>query len=189
MTDVENPVIQRYLKKFETNLGTVEAAERAEVVREIDNHIAEALHEGADLSTLLQQLGPADRLAQAYRAELTLNAEPQASWWTRYGRFSLLLATTSLPSFLIVLTLTLFGPFLMLLGLFSMLVGPFNLLFPGIVELSAPWPSPLAEMSVFAFGILLVMAGTLGLGSLLLYLRMMRRLFRRALIRVRTTAG
>ncbi len=186
MTKHDSPVIRRYLEEFEQQLQAVDTAERAEMVQEIENHIAEATHADAELSVVLEQLGPAARLADAYRVELAVNSAVPRRSWARTAGFLALLATTSLPSFVIVSVLMLIGPGFMLLGVVAMFIGPLNLLLPGIVEISAPWPSPLAEISVFWLGMVLVLLGTLTSGLLWLYVRFMRGVFQRVLRQVRT---
>ncbi len=185
MTKHDNPVIGRYLDEFEQQILAVDPAERAEMVREIENHIAEATHADTELSVVLEKLGPAARLADAYRAELALNsASPRRSWARTLG-FLALLATTSLPSFFVVSILGILGPGFMLIGVVAMVAGPLNLILPGVVEISAPWPSPLAELSVLWLGVALVIFGTIVSGVLWLYVRFMRGVFQRVLSTVR----
>ncbi len=186
MTKHANPVIGRYLEEFEKQLQAVDAVERAEMVREIENHIAEATHADAELSTVLERLGPAARLADAYRVELALKTEAPKRSWARTAGFLALLATTSVPSFLIVTILGVLGPVIMFVGVVSMFVAPISFLRPELSLINVPWTSPLAEISVFWFGIVLVMFGTIVSGVLWLYVRFMRGVFQTVLRKVRS---
>ncbi len=102
-----NPVMERYLSRFATSLSHVPSETRFEMVREIRSHIAEALHAGRELAEVLEKLGPADRLAAAYRAELLLHRPPPPGGSAVVRRIGLLsaLAGTSLLSFLVITVL------------------------------------------------------------------------------------
>lgn len=69
----ENPLVEQYLRAFESALTAFNVPEKTEVVVEIRSHIAEALAEGKPLAAVLAALGPAEDLARAYAVELTLN--------------------------------------------------------------------------------------------------------------------
>ena len=74
MTAGRDPLTERYLSRFRDGLKGARAEERDEFVREIESHIAEAVASGEQAGAVLYRLGPADRLAKAYRAELTLKS-------------------------------------------------------------------------------------------------------------------
>lgn len=71
MTETSGP-LRVYLETFRLGLAGLRADERDELVREIESHAAEATAAGEPLATVLEKLGPADRLARAYGAELLL---------------------------------------------------------------------------------------------------------------------
>ena len=188
MADRSNPVVKRYLENFEGKLAEVTEPDRREMVSELESHIAEATHGGQDLAAVIEQLGPADRLADAYRIELALQEGPQKSRrWRRHLMFLGIVATTSLPSFIIVSVLGALGLGFTLSGILAMLAGPLNLILPeNTLQLSTPFPSPLAEMSVVLVGLVLVMLGVAALVLLYGYGRFLYRAMRHLVGRVRT---
>jgi uncharacterized membrane protein len=97
-----DPLAQRYIENFRAGLRHVPDAERNELVAEIESHIAEASAEGEPTSDVLARLGPADRLARAYRAELLLTEESRRTWLIRMFAVSALLLTASIPSLVII---------------------------------------------------------------------------------------
>jgi uncharacterized membrane protein len=105
-----NPVVLRYLSELRAGLTDVPDAERDEMVREIENHIAEATGAGRALADVLQTLGPAADLARACTVELLLNprihrSNPLTRWFALVG----VAATASLPSMVVVPALAAVG--------------------------------------------------------------------------------
>jgi uncharacterized membrane protein len=104
----EHPLVERYLQRLQDGLKTMREVDRGEVVSDIRSHIAEATAAGTPLESVLSTLGPADALARAYAVELLLNPAPGRPAITgieRYLSLAGILALTSLPTFLIVVTL------------------------------------------------------------------------------------
>ena len=129
-----NPAVARYLDQLRSNLTGLSDPEADEVVREIDNHIAEATHGGRDLAEVLSALGPASGLAQAYRVELALH--PRGDGDRKLRRiFAVIgiLAASSLPTLVLV-------PLLGGLGL-GLSAGGVAAIFAGVVSpfLRTPW--------------------------------------------------
>ena len=70
-----DPLAERYVEHFASALRKVPAPEREELVMEIRTHISDAIDAGAPTVDVLDRLGPPDRLAKAYRAEIELQRE------------------------------------------------------------------------------------------------------------------
>ena len=98
----DDPVTRQYIENFRNGLADLPDDERGELVSEIENHIAEAGLRGESTSEVLDRLGPADRLARAYRAELLINGGSTRSWFSRVFGVSLLLVGASIPSLIII---------------------------------------------------------------------------------------
>ena len=177
MSDATNPVIRRYLDRFESQLSSVPSAERGEMVREIENHIAEATHSGTALDAVLQALGPAERLADAYRVELALQKKSGLTGATRIFAILGILATTSLPTFIIVVVLGSSGLSFTLGGLAAMIAGPLSLIVPdSVIHFDAgPIPTPFAELSAVLVGAVLLFLGIGALALLYLFVRFLIR--------------
>jgi uncharacterized membrane protein len=101
VTVQQNASIERYLSSFRHGLKGAPAAEREEFVREIESHIAEAQAAGEPVGTILYRLGPPERLAKAYRAELTLNSGNGHIVWRFFAVLGVLI-TASIPSMIII---------------------------------------------------------------------------------------
>lgn len=97
-----DPLAQRYLENFRKGLGGLPEAERRELVSEIENHIAEATASGEPTSDVLDRLGPADRLARAYRAELLMSGGERRNMFVRTIGLALLLLGASIPSLILI---------------------------------------------------------------------------------------
>lgn len=80
MTKDRNPLVGRYLDQLAGGLdrAPIPAAERLEILGEIESHLAEAIQSGVPLGEALEKLGSADALAQAYCLELAINPRPGA---------------------------------------------------------------------------------------------------------------
>jgi len=103
-----DPLTERYLSRFSDGLKGARAEEREEFVREIESHIAEAVASGEQAGAVLYRLGPADRLAKAYRAELTLTSRT-GNWIWRFFAVLGVLVTASIPTMIIIPTLLAMG--------------------------------------------------------------------------------
>jgi uncharacterized membrane protein len=180
-----NPAVERYLARFTEALPGVSAAERGEMVHEIRSHIAEALFAGRDAAEVLAKLGPAERLAAAYRAELLLNRPPSSAG--RLARIGLVsaLAGTSLLSLLVISLLASVALSFVVSGLAVFLVG---LGLPLIPEplVSSPFTrgqSQVIMMVVGAVSLVLGLAAAMGLWA---YVRFAGRTVQGLLARIRT---
>ena len=100
-----HPVARRYLDELERGLGAVQPDERRDIVREIDDHIADAVAAGRPMEEVLRVLGPAQALARAYSVETLLNPRDKTPAADRWLRLLGLLAVASLPSFILIAVL------------------------------------------------------------------------------------
>lgn len=101
----ENPAAGRYLQRLERELAALAGRERADILREIEDHLADAQAAGRPLAEVLAALGPADALARAYAVELALNRPPgrltrcsstcDSSSTSRSGRFGVFVPARS----------------------------------------------------------------------------------------------
>ena len=174
-----NPVIERYLGRFREPLKKqVPGPELDEMAREFENHIAEAEHSGQPLATVLEKLGPADRLADAYRVELLLKDRSKGiSQLTRLFAVIGIVAASSLPTIILV-------PLLGGLG-FGFTVGGSAAILAAIVSpflpasmVSSNLDFPLPQLGAFGVGLVLLPLGLASLALLYLYLRFLIRAIR-----------
>jgi len=180
MTDA-NPLVERYLAKLEDGLRGLPDADRAEVVAEIRNHIAEATAAGRPIDTVLSALGSAEDLARGYTVELLLNPRPtdtaKASRWRRFFALVGLVALGSVPTFVIIVVLGAFGIAFTLSGVLVFAAGlwaAFGVL-PDFVTMDvAPWVAVL-------LGPVLVLGGVASFAALVWYVRFTARIIRRVL--------
>lgn len=184
-----HPLIERYLTKLSDGLRDLPASERAEVVSEIRNHIAESLANGKPIDAVLSSLGSAEDLARGYAVELLLN-RPQApdaeqSRFRRFLALAGLVAIGSIPTLVVVTVLGAVGVAFFAAGgavFVAGLVAAFGAL-PEYVTLDVPpW------VAVFA-GPLLAAVGVLSLAALVWYVKLTARLVRRVLPRHAVAAG
>ena len=175
-----NPAAARYLQRLDQELSAIPASERAEILREIADHIADSLAAGRRLDEVLTALGPADRLARGYAVELALN-RPN----TRLGAIDKaltvigLVAVASLPSFIVSVILLSVGGGLAAAGLGVTGGGIVALVRPDLVpDLTvAPWVCLVSGPALAAAG-----AGILYV--LFLYVRFLVHLTQRTVRRI-----
>ena len=126
MTDT-HPLVERYLARLDAGLQALPAPERAEVVGEIRNHIAEATSSGQQVEKVLASLGSADDLARGYAVELLLNRPPAVSpGMSRFRRFLALtglIAIGSIPTFIVIVVLGSIGVSFIAAGLAVFVAG------------------------------------------------------------------
>lgn len=156
-----NPLVREYLRQLEAGLSGLPAAERAELVREIESHLAEAESAGRPLAEVLEKLGPADRLARAYRIDAALSAPATGvrrvtRWFAAIG----FLATTSLPSIIVIPALAGISIGCTLGGVVGILAGVVGLFVPAILTFLSPYPYGVPQL--FGMGLGLV-SGAIGL--------------------------
>jgi len=184
MTDA-HPLVERYLAKLDSGLQGLPAPERAEVVGEIRNHIAEATSAGQPIDTVLTSLGSAEDLARGYAVELLLNRPAPASpGMTRLRRFFMLtglIAIGSVPTFVVVVVLGSIGVTFVASGLVVFFAGIFASAgwLPIKVSMDAPpWVAVL-------IGPAMSLLGVAALAGLVAYVRFTARLVRRVVPRFR----
>ncbi len=99
----ENPIIARYMKRFEEALQVHKLREWRDIAADVRSHISEALGYGKPLDEVLASLGPADALARSYAVELTMNPPASgANLIMRWLNVAMLLAAGSFLSFIVV---------------------------------------------------------------------------------------
>jgi uncharacterized membrane protein len=174
---MRHPVVERYLDELARHLGPLGPADRGEVVRDIESHIAEAVAAGSTLDSALESLGPAQILGRAYAIELLVNprrASPRTAGPSRYLKVVGLLALVSLPTLVIVVSLGAIGVAFCASGLAVIAVGiiaAFGVLPPGL-RLDVP---PIVAIML---GPVLVATGVLALAGLRFYVRFLTRAVR-----------
>lgn len=179
----EHPLVERYLSRLQDGLKVMEPSDREEVVRDIRSHIAEATAAGATLESVLTTLGPAETLARAYAVELVLNPAPGRPTMSGFQRFFALagiLALTSIPTLVIVVTLGAVGV--------SFIASGFAVSIAGIVDaagISLPFVngsvSDVHPAIAIAVGPVLFVLGVASLWALSRYLRWLARTVSKAL--------
>lgn len=184
MTDT-HPLVERYLARLEAGLQRLPASERAEVMGEIRNHIAEATSAGQPIDAVLTSLGSADDLARGYAVELLLNQPPAVSpGMTRLRRFFTLLgiiAIGSVPTFVVVVVLGSIGITFIAAGFVIFFAGIFASTgwLPNNVSLDVPpWVAVL-------IGPAMSLVGVAALVGLVAYVRFTARLVRKVVPKFR----
>lgn len=172
----DHPLAVRYVDKLNQALGDLAPAERAEILTEIRNHISDATAAGTSIDDVLRAFGPAEQLARAYRIELLLNPKtptrPSGRWFKIVG----LLAVGSLPTFIIVVTLSTVGMSLCVSGPIVFVVGIAKVLgyLPWAMLDCPPWVAIVLGPVTTALGITAVW----GLAA---YLKLLAGIVRRVL--------
>jgi len=184
MTDA-HPLVARYLARLDAGLQALPAPDRAEVVGEIRNHIAEATSSGQPVDKVLASLGSAEDLARGYAVELLLNRPPAVSpGMSRVRRFLALtglIAIGSIPTFVVVVVLGAIGVSFIAAGLAVFVAG---------IAASAEWLPGYVTMDVEPWVAILIgpIMGILGgaaLVGLVAYVGFMARLVRRVVPKFR----
>ena len=184
-----NPAVERYLSRFALALTDLPDPARHEMVREIRSHIAEALLAGRDAAEVLEKLGPADRLAAAYRAELALNrqgAAPRGGIVRQIGLLSAL-AGTSLVSFIIITVLFSVALSLGLSGVAVFLAGVALPVIPASL-INTPFTYEETRVILMVVGAVCLAVGVAAGWGLWAYARFAGRATRHLLARIRTPA-
>ena len=181
-----HPLVERYLAKLDAGLQALAAPERAEVLGEIRNHIAEATSAGQPIDAVLTSLGSADDLARGYAAELLLNRPPAANpGMTRFRRFLALtglIAIGSIPTFVVIVVLGSIGISFVAAGLAVFVAGIAASAdwLPASITLDAPpWVAVLV-------GPIMGILGGAALVGLVAYVRFAARLVRRVVPKFRS---
>jgi uncharacterized membrane protein len=166
MTVESNAMVAQYLATFRNGLKGAPQPERDECVREIESHIAEAQAAGEPVGAILYRLGPADRLAKAYRAELTLSSGNGHFVWRFFAVLGVLI-TASIPSMIII-------PLLLGLGLGGVTGGIVAIVIACIPALDATFYDGISSEALnrtlgALTGLGLVVGGSAALWGLYLY--------------------
>ena len=171
----DHPLVVRYLDNLEQALGDLAPIERAEILTEIRNHMTDATAAGTAIEDVLRALGPADQLARGYRVELLLNPKLPTYRANRWLRIAGLLAVGSLPTFIIVVTLSAVGVSLSVSGPVVFVAGiakSFGYL-PWVMLDCPPWVA-------IVIGPVTAALGVAALWGLAVYLKLLARIVRRA---------
>lgn len=174
----ELPLVTRYLNALNDALTDIAPAERAEVVAEIRQHIADATDAGEPIDEVLQALGPVEALARAYQLELLVTPRPSAPPQPssdRWFRIAGLIALGSIPTFVIVVTLGTIGLAFTASGLAVVVAGILDQVgtLPTWVTMTVPgWVA-------IPIGMLVTVLGLLSCWGTVAYLRFVARVVRR----------
>jgi uncharacterized membrane protein len=175
-------ILDKYQAALDAALTNLAPAERAEVVAEIRQHIADATAAGKPIDVVLGALGPVDALARAYQLELLVTPRPGAPERPRSDRWLKilgLLAIGSLPTFIIVIVLGSIGLSFTVAGIGCILAGAADSAgaLPSWVRMDAePW-------FAIVVGVVLMAAGVLSGWGLTSYLRFVVRVVKRVTVR------
>ncbi|MGE5242968.1 MAG: DUF1700 domain-containing protein [Betaproteobacteria bacterium] len=174
----DHPLAVRYVDKLSQALGGLAPTERAEILTEIRNHISDATAAGTPIEEVLRALGPAEQLARGYRVELLLNPKMPTPRSDRWLKIVGLLALGSLPTLIIVVTLSSVGVSLAVSGVLVFIAG--------IVKASGEAPAWLTMdvppwVAIVLIGPALTALGVAALWGLVVYVRFLARLVRRVL--------
>ena len=178
MTDT-HPLVERYVARLSEGLAGLTPSDRAEVLDEIRQHVAEAVAAGRPIDTVLDGLGPADTLARAYAVELAINPRrEQAGGRTRnFLAVAGLLALTSIPT--LVITVTLFS-----IGI-SFIISGVAVFVAGIMGIAGALPSwvhmDVSPHLAIAVGPPLFVLGVVAIIGLVWYVRWLGRTVRQVL--------
>lgn len=169
----EHPLAERYLQVLQDGLKLMTPADRDEVVRDIRSHIAEATAAGSTIDSVLTTLGPAEALARAYAVELLLNPAPGRPAMPGFQRFLALagvLALTSIPTLVVVVTLGAVGVSFVAAGLAVFAAGVVDTLGVSLPFVDGP-ASDVHPAIAVAIGPILCALGVAALWGLSRYLR------------------
>ena len=173
----DHPLATRYVDKLSQALGDLAPTERAEILTEIRNHIADATAAGTSIEEVLQALGPAEQLARGYRVELLLNPKIPTPRSGRWLRIVGLLAVGSVPTFIVVVTLSTVG--------LSLSVSGLAVFVAGIAKATGDLPSwvmvDCPPWVAISLGPLVTGLGLLAVWGLVAYLKLLARIVRRVL--------
>lgn len=177
MTTDQNPIVERYLAAFREGLRGAPGRDRDEYLGEIESHIAEATARGESAVDVLERLGPAEKLAKAYRVELALSSGNSGVVWRIVAVLGLVV-TASIPSMIII-------PLMFGLGVTGLVGGVWVIVYASVPALEANFYNIQDEGLNRALGALtgagLVVMGLLAFWVLYLYVLLIVRAMRGAL--------
>jgi uncharacterized membrane protein len=165
-----DPMVERYIDRFEAGLRDLSREERDEVTYEIQSHIAEAVSGGESAVDVLERLGPAERLARSYRAELA--TKPGGSLLRRATTLGALTLGLSVPAVLVTA---------LLVGIiFGGIIGGAATLAVAIAPPNSDTFNAAGRAATLAVGVLLLVSGVLAMWGLYWYGRFLVGAFGRA---------
>jgi uncharacterized membrane protein len=170
-----------YLAELRRRLRWLDAAERDEVVAEIQSHIAEAQARGESLPTILDRLGAPERLARSYNAGALIEdgRDGFALLSRRWLAASALMLTTSIVSVILVPMLVVLAIGLSLGGALGLGLGMATFFVPELAQSRVIDPPPPAgQIALVAVSVTLIGLGRLSLVVLRGYLRLVVRSIR-----------
>ena len=174
----ENPIISQYMASLEAGLAGLNETDRAEVVRDIRSHIAEAVAAGQPLERVLGSLGSAESLARAYTMELLIK-KPSAfkAPGNRALRIAGLVLVGGIPTIVAFAVLGVVGVTFSLTGVVLLLAGK-----AALTEALPWWITMDADPRLAVMlGPVMSAVGLALLGGLWLYVRMATSVVRRVL--------
>jgi uncharacterized membrane protein len=173
----DHPLAVRYVNKLSGALRDLAPTERAEILIEIRNHISDATAAGTPIEDVLRALGPAEQLARGYRVELLLNPKIGTPRSDRWLKIVGLLAVGSLPTFIIVVTLSAVGVSLSVSGPLVFVAGIAKSLgyLPWVMLDCPPW------VAIVLVGPATTALGVAALWGLVAYLKLLIGIVRRVL--------
>jgi uncharacterized membrane protein len=174
----ENPIVSQYIAALKADLGGLNETDRAEVVRDIESHISEAVAAGQPLDRVLGSLGSAGSLARAYTVELLIK-KPSAfkAPGNRALRIAGLVLVGGVPTIVAFAVFGLVGVTFSFTGVVLFLAGK-----AALAEALPWWLTMDADPRlVVILGPVMSMVGLALLGGLWLYVRMATNVVRRVL--------
>lgn len=172
----DHPLAARYVDTLNQALGDLGKTDRAEILTEIRNHISDATAAGTPIEDVLRALGPAEQLARGYRVELLLNPKAPTPRSDRWLKIVGLLALGSLPTFIIVVTLSAVGLSLSVSGLVVFVAGVAKAF--GYLP---TWQLDCPAWVAIVLGPVTTAIGIASVWGLAVYLKLLTRLVRRVL--------
>lgn len=181
----EHPVVDLYLGVLDDSLKA--CVEREEIVAEIRHHIADATAAGTPLSAVLEALGPAEALGQAYAVELALHSSGPAPFdrVRRFVSIAAVVAAGSMTTLLVVGGLGSIGIGFVPAGAAIVLIG---MLEASAVHLPGVQTRGIAPVWIMLLGVVIVVVGCFALVGLRIYVRFLVRRLRPVLARTRKTS-
>ncbi|HEX9761000.1 MAG TPA: DUF1700 domain-containing protein [Candidatus Acidoferrales bacterium] len=183
-----NPAVERYLTRFAEALASVPEAARGEMVREIRSHVGEALHAGRDAADVLEKLGPAERLAAAYRAELLLNRPQGARGIAQRLGLMGALAGVSFVSLIVITILASLALSFIVSGAAVLVTGMGLPLVPEEF-ISTPFTIPETQIIMIVIGAICAAVGVGAAAGLWAYVRFASRATQELLAKIRMRAA
>ena len=177
----DHPVAARYLSRLNTSLSDIDVSERAGILEEMRNHIAEAHASGKSIEDVIESLGPADLLARAYAVELLMNPrDKRGRNLKKWIKAAAIVAASSVATFLVFVALGSIGIALTASGAGIFVIGALE---ASGIHLPGVQLNGLPPVAVMLIAPLLLVAGAAALFALRGYVRFLARTLRKFLPR------